>query len=112
MPLPLALTVAYLVANLAVMVWLELERANGRAPTGRTATFAHTLRWGPPLAGLIYLVAIAGDWLFFLFVIAFFAASFWLMDGLVAFTSPTRKPDAMHRGWDDRVRSNTDREAG
>jgi hypothetical protein len=113
MPLPIILTGAYLATNLALMLWLERERANGRVPGHRVAAASFVLRFGPPVAGLLYLVTISGDWLFFVFVIAFFAGSFWLMDGLLAFTTPARGPDAMKSGWDDRsvrARSSTDRD--
>jgi hypothetical protein len=86
MDLPIALTLAYLAVNLALTVWLERERAAGRRPARRLALSSNVLRYGPPLAGAIYLVAIAGDWPFILFVLAFFAGAFWLMDGLLAYS--------------------------
>lgn len=86
MLLPIALTLAYLAVNLALTVWLERERDAGRRPAARLALFSTVLRYGPPLAGAIYLVAIAGDWPFILFVLAFFAGAFWLMDGLLAYS--------------------------
>jgi hypothetical protein len=113
MPLPVLLTIAYLAINLALLVWLERERAQGRPPAQRVATLALALRFGPPLIGFAYLVTIAGDWLFFLFVAAFFAIGFWLLDGLLAFTIPPRRSDTMRKGWDDRgagTPSNPDRE--
>lgn len=109
MPLPITLTVAYLAVNLALMVWLEHERAHDREPSDRVTVIAGALRYGPPLAGLVYLVTITGDWLFLGFVLAFFAGAFWLMDGLLAFTGPSNGREAMRSGWDDR-RSNADRE--
>ena len=112
MPLPLTVALAYLAVNLAVMVWLERRNAAGRPPSGRVRLLAAGLRYGLPLLGLVYLVTISGDWLFFLFVALFFAACFWMMDGLLAFTVPTNEPDAMHSGWDDRGRSSSDREPG
>ncbi len=90
MPLPVALAAAYLAVNFSIMVWLERERAQGRVPTGRVAFLAHALRYGPPLLGVLYLVTIAGDWVFFLFVLAFFAAGFWMLNGLLAYTEPRR----------------------
>ena len=86
MPLPIALTLAYLAVNLALTVWLERERDAGRRPAPRLTLLSSVLRYGPPLAGAIYLVAIAGDWPFILFVLAFFAGAFWLMDGLLAYS--------------------------
>lgn len=102
MPLPVALALAYLAANLAMMLWLERERANGRIPSRGVSTVSLAMRYGPPLVGVIYLELIAGDWLFIAFVAAFFAAGFWLMDGLMAFTVSDRGPEAMRNGWDER----------
>jgi hypothetical protein len=102
MPLPITLTIAYLAINLAMMLWLERERANGRMPSRGVSALSIALRFGPPLLGVIYLELIAGDWLFLAFVAAFFATSFWLMDGLLAVTTPLRGPEAMRSGWDDR----------
>ena len=113
MNLPIALTLAYLAINLAMMLWLEHERSNGRRPSRGVSALSIALRFGPPLLGVIYLELIAGDWLFLLFVAAFFAASFWLMDGLLAVTTRPRGPEAMRSGWDDRGArspSRTDRE--
>jgi hypothetical protein len=87
MPMPVLIALAYLATNLVVTIWLERERAHGRRPSDRVALFAGALRYGPPLLGAIYLVAIARDWLFFGFVIAFFAIAFWLMNGLLAYTN-------------------------
>lgn len=120
MPLPVALALTYLAVNVAMMVWVERRRIAATpvdegltAPSDRVLIVANVLRYGPPLLGLLYLVTIAGDWMFFVFVVVFFAASFWMMDGVLAHTTTTpSKRDAMHRGWDDRGRSRTDREAG
>lgn len=102
MNVPIALALVYLAINMAVMLWLERERARGRSPSRGASALSVVLRYGPPLVGLIYLELIAGDWLFLLMVAAFFAAGFWLMDGLMAYTAPPRGQDAMRRGWDDR----------
>ncbi len=113
MNLPIALTVAYLAINVAMMLWLERERSNGRRPTRGVSTLATALRFGPPLLGVIYLELIAGDWLFLVLVAAFFAASFWLLDGLLTVTTPSSGSESMRSGWDERsVRapSGTDRE--
>jgi hypothetical protein len=113
MNLPIALTIAYLAINVAMMLWLENERSNGRRPSRGVSTLAIALRFGPPLLGAIYLELIAGDWLFLVFVAAFFAASFWLMDGLLTVSTPTRGSDPMRSGWDDRgagASSGTERE--
>jgi hypothetical protein len=105
MNLPIALALVYLAINLALMLWLELERANGRSPGPRVSTISPVLRYGPPLLGLIYIEMIAGDWLFLVFVVAFFALGFWLMDGLLATNMAARDSNAMRGGWDDRSAS-------
>lgn len=110
MPLPITLTIAYLAINLPVMFWLEWERARGRRTPARVALLTSALRYGPPLAGAGYLVAISGDWPFVLFVVAFFAGAAWLMTGLLAYPNTsdhseaargTRAPSARDR---DRAR--------
>jgi hypothetical protein len=55
------------------------------------------------MAGAIYLVALSGDWAFVLFVLAFFAGAFWLLDGLLAFTTPPKGGGPWHGGDDDRA---------
>lgn len=90
MPLPVTLTVAYLAINLAIMVWLVREEAHGRVVPFSVRVLARVLRYGPPLLGALYLVTVAGDWPFVLFVGTFFAAAFWLLDGLLSY--PTRPP--------------------
>lgn len=83
MPLPILLTLAYLAVNLAITVWVERHRAAGRPPPRGLTALSATLRWGPPLLGLVYLEVVAQDWLFVIFVVAFFALAFWLLDGLL-----------------------------
>jgi hypothetical protein len=83
----LALTVAYLAVNLALMVWIERERAHEREISWQLGMLTAVLRYGPPLAGVIYLLTISGDWIFALFVVAFFGIAAWLMNGLLAYTS-------------------------
>jgi hypothetical protein len=98
---PLTLAIAYLAVNLAILVWLERERAGGRMPARRVAAASNALRYGPPLVGAVYLVTMAGDWLFVLFVLAFFAGAFWLMDGLLS-TIPSGSSERMRGdGWQD-----------
>jgi hypothetical protein len=114
MPTPILLAIAYLLVNLVFMLWIELGRANGYPPTPRVAWLSAFLRFGPPLAGLVYLVTISGDWLFFVFVIVFFGTAFWLMDGLLSDATPRRGSEPMRRGWDDRnanSRVNRDRDS-
>lgn len=101
MTVPITLTAAYLAVNLAFMVWLERERAAGRTPERRVAALSTALRYGPPLLGAGYLVTMAGDWLFVLFVLGFFAAGFWLLDGMLA-ANPSSRTDVMRGGGPDR----------
>lgn len=84
----IALTLTWFATNLGLMIWQERERAAGRYLSGAFPTAVAILRYGPPLAGVVYLVAISGDWLFFGFVLGFFALSAWLMNGLLAFRDP------------------------
>jgi hypothetical protein len=102
MPLPITLAVTYLAINLAMMLWLERERANGREPSRGVSALSMALRFGPPLLGVIYLEVIAGDWVFLGLVAAFLIASFWLLDGLLTTTAPRRGSEAMRSGWDER----------
>jgi hypothetical protein len=90
MPLPVTLAVTYFAVNLVITIWLVREETGGRAPSGWLVALSRTLRYGPPLIGLLYLVTRAGDWPFFLFVAFFFATAFWLLDGLLNY--PTRPP--------------------
>lgn len=91
MPVPIVLTVAYLIVNFALMIWIERDRAASREPSSRLIALSVALRWGPPLAGLIYLEAVAGDWVFFMFVIVFFAFAFYLLDSLLGYPSDRPK---------------------
>jgi hypothetical protein len=100
MPVAIVLTLGYLAMNLAVMVWLEYEHARGRVVSGRVRGVAAVLRYGPPLAGVIYLVVVSGDWLFVGFVIAFFVGAGWLMNGMLAYTD--NRPDGPGRTRNDR----------
>jgi hypothetical protein len=90
MTLPIALAVAYLAINLAIMIWFERERAMGHAPGRAAVISSRILRYGPPLVGAAYLVVVAKDWPFVIFVGGFFAAAFWLLDGLLAYQSPSQ----------------------
>jgi hypothetical protein len=90
MPAPVILATAYLVINLAIEVWLARAQARERVLPAWVIGVARTLRYGPPLAGLLYLVTIAGDWPFVVFVAAFFAGGFWMLDGLLNY--PNRPP--------------------
>jgi hypothetical protein len=95
MPMPVLLALGYLAVNLALTIWLERERAHGRRPAERVTVLAGIVRYGPPLLGAAYLVAIARDWLFVGFVIVFFAIAFWLMNGLLAYTNHADGPRGM-----------------
>jgi hypothetical protein len=90
MPLPVTLAATYFAVNLVVTIWVVREEAGGRVPSAWLVAISRTFRYGPPLAGLMYLVTRAGDWPFVLFVAAFFATAFWLLDGLLNY--PTRPP--------------------
>lgn len=90
MPLPVTLTIGYLGINLAIMIWLVREEAHDRVVPYSVRVASRTLRYGPPLLGALYLVTVAGDWPFVLFVGAFFAVAFWLLDGLLNY--PTQPP--------------------
>lgn len=96
----LALTIAYLAINLALMIWVERERAGQREVTWQAGLVVSTLRYGPPIAGAIYLVVLSGDWQFVLLILGFFAISGWLMTGLLAYSNPRR--DRRDRWWGDR----------
>jgi len=102
MPVPVAITVAYLAVNLAMIVSIERTHAAGRAPWPSLVTLSRALRYGPPLIGAVYLVAMTGDWLFVGFVLGFFAGALWLMTGLAAYTDLSVGAEAMRSGWDDR----------
>ena len=90
MPLAFALAAGYLLANVVLMVWLVREETAGRTVPVATTILARLLRYGPPALGLAYLVTIAGDWPFFLFVLAFFGVAFALLNGLLS--TPIRPP--------------------
>lgn len=90
MPLPVTLAATYFAVNLAITIWIVREETRDRVPPDWLVALARTLRYGPPLAGLIYLVTRAGDWPFVLFVVVFFATAFWLLGGLLNY--PTRPP--------------------
>jgi hypothetical protein len=90
-PLAIVLTLAYLAVNFALVVWTAREEAQGRVMPSGVVVSGRILRYVPPLIGLVYLVTIAGDWPFFLFVIGFFAFAFFLLDRSLGFPSQPRK---------------------
>ena len=90
MPLPITLAATYFAVNLVITIGIVREETRDRVPPEWLVTLSRTLRYGPPLAGLIYLVTRAGDWPFVLFVVFFFATAFYLLDGLLNY--PTRPP--------------------
>lgn len=90
MPLPVTLAATYFAVNLVITIWIVREETGGRLTPEWLVALSRTLRYGPPLAGLMYLVTRAGDWPFVLFVVVFFATAFWLLDGLLNY--PTRPP--------------------
>lgn len=79
MPLPFTLTAIYLAVNFAITVWIIREQSHDRVPPPSVTILSSTMRYGPALLGVVYLVTIAGDWPFFLFVVGFFAFAFWLL---------------------------------
>ena len=90
MPLAILIAATYLAINLALSIWVIREETRGHpVPAGLSVAW-RALRYGPPLLGLFYLVTIAGDWPFFLFVIAFFTFAFALLNGLLS--TPIRPP--------------------
>ncbi len=90
MPIPVAIATSYLAVNVALMLWSERELRHGRIPRGWAMAMLRTLRYGPPLLGFLYLVTIAEDWPFFLFVVAFFLVAVALLNGLLH--DPSRRP--------------------
>jgi len=90
MPPPVALAITYFVINFVLLVWIVREETDGRAPAEWILGTARTLRYGPPLLGLGYLVTIAGDWPFFLFILFFFGLAFWMLDGLLNYGARRR----------------------
>jgi len=95
MPLPVTLTIAYLVVNLGFTVWIERARMAGGVPPRGLTTLSATLRYGPPIVGLIYLETLAGDWLFVGFVAFFFGLAFWMLDKLLNY--PSEPPERRRR---------------
>ena len=93
----LTLTVSYLAANVALMAWLEHERAQGRDVPASVQALGWVLRYGPPLAGAVYLVVVSGDWQFLLLVLGFFAFGAWLLTGLLAYTNHDPDRSGLHR---------------
>jgi hypothetical protein len=89
--LPVSLAATYLAINLAFVVRIARDEAGGRMPAPWLVLVARVLRYLPPLIGLLYLVTIAGDWPFFLFVVGFFAFGFFLLDRSVGFPSQPPK---------------------
>lgn len=89
-PLPIVLVAAYLAVNFAFVVWIAREETAGRAVPGRVLVIGRILRYVPALIGLAYLVTIAGDWPFFLFVVGFFTFGFYLLDRGLNFPPPPR----------------------
>ena len=90
--LPFTVAATYLGLNFALVVWIARAETSGRAPSSAIVWVGRVIRYLPPLLGLVYLVTIAGDWPFFLFVLAFFTVAFALLNGLLSVPSrPPRK---------------------
>jgi hypothetical protein len=85
--LPIALAATYLAINLGFVVWIARQEVRGIQPGPWLLPIARIVRYLPPLVGLLYLVTIAGDWPFFLFVVGFFAFAFFLLDRSLGFPS-------------------------
>ena len=90
MSLPVAVALIYLAVNLAITIWIVREEEHGRTLRSGITLLSRVLRYGPALLGLGYLVTIAGDWPFFLFVVVFFGVAFLLLNGLLSI--PSRPP--------------------
>lgn len=89
--LPVLLALAYLVINFALVVWIAREESRGQITPTWVVVVGRILRYVPPLIGLVYLVTIAGDWPFFLFVVGFFTFAFFVLDRSLGFPSEPRK---------------------
>lgn len=89
--LPIALATTYLGINLGFVVWIAREEVRGTPPAPWLVVIARILRYLPPLIGLLYLVTIAGDWPFFLFVVGFFTFAFFLLDRSIGFPSQPKR---------------------
>ena len=89
--LPIALAATYLGINLGFVVWIAREEVRGITPAPWLLVVARVLRYVPPLIGLLYLVTIAGDWPFFLFVVGFFTFAFFLLDRSIGFPSQPKR---------------------
>ncbi len=97
-PLPLvALGIAYVVANISVMMWLGSLLGQGRISTRRVAVVSTGVRYGPVLIAVAYIAAIGGNWWLILFVGGFAASAFWMLDGLLGYTERVGGLDAMRR---------------
>ena len=84
---------------LATPIWRSTSRSwsgsSARSPSGRAVAAWVIVVYRPcatarRCSAPLYLVTIAGDWLFVLFVAAFFAGAFWLLNG--ALNYPSRPP--------------------
>jgi hypothetical protein len=89
--LPVSLAATYLAINLAFVVRIAREEVRGVTPAPWLLLIARILRYLPPLIGLLYLVTIAGDWPFFLFVVGFLTFGFFLLDRSIGFPSQPPK---------------------
>ena len=89
--IPVSLAATYLAINLAFVVRIARDEVRGVTPTPWLLPIARILRYVPPLVGLLYLVTIAGDWPFFLFVVGFFTFGFFLLDRSIGFPSQPPK---------------------
>jgi hypothetical protein len=89
--LPIAVAATYLAINLGFVVSIARQEVRGITPAAWLLQTATIVRYLPPLIGLLYLVTLAGDWPFFLFVVGFFAFAFFLLDRSLGFPNLPRK---------------------
>lgn len=89
--LPVILAAGYLAINFWLVVWIAREEVRGVTPAPWLLLVARILRYVPPLIGLLYLVTIARDWPFFLFVVGFFTFGLFLLDRSIGFPSQPPK---------------------
>jgi hypothetical protein len=88
MSVALVLTAVYLAIGFTLIVWLAREDARGRSVPTWASVGARAAIYGPPVLGFLYLVTIAGDWPFFLFVLVFFSIALLMLDGVL--NTPSR----------------------
>lgn len=106
MPIPVlvALGVGYVIANIAVMMWLGSSLGRGLISTRRVAVILTVVRYGPLLVAVAYIAAIGGNWWLILFVGGLAAGAFWMADGLLGYADRVGGLESMRRIRDERER--------